>query len=204
MSIRSQIIQKSLNFFMRYGIKSVSMDDIARELGMSKKTLYQHVKDKKELVYLTFKHHLNKDEAFCEAMMESTDNAIQQLLDLGKHLVDHFQQMNPSTMFDVQKYYPSCWKLFHRHKNEYILNHVQTNITMGKQEGLYREELNTEIISRLYIHMVDASVNPDIFPEKEFNQIEIFMQMFDYHLHALMTEKGRAYFETHKETLFTT
>jgi len=189
---------------LKYGIKSVSMDDIARELGMSKKTLYLHVKDKRELVYLTFQHHLTEDQNYCNEMMASTSNAIQQFLNLAKHIVDHFKTMNPSTMFDVQKYYPSCWKLFAKHKDEFILAQVEENITDGIKTGLYRKELNVGIISKLYINLVDSSVSPDVFSGNSFNHIDIFVQLFDYHLHAIMTPKGRTYFEEHKETLFTT
>ncbi|MBO6517360.1 MAG: TetR/AcrR family transcriptional regulator [Bacteroidia bacterium] len=189
---------------MRFGIKSVSMDDIARELGMSKKTLYVHVKDKRELVYLTFKNHIEEDERFCNEVMDSTSNSIQQLLNLAKHLVDHFKNMNPSTMFDVQKYYPSCWKLFTKHKDEFILGQVRENITQGIDQGMYRDGVNIDIISKLYISLINASIDPAIFPGTKYNHIDIFVQLFDYHLHALMTDQGRAYFEEHKETLFTT
>jgi TetR/AcrR family transcriptional regulator, cholesterol catabolism regulator len=202
MDVKEQILSKSLGLFMRYGIKSVSMDDISREVGVSKKTLYQHVTDKRDLVRLTFERHLSDDEKFCTDMMDETSNAIQQLLNLAKHLVDNFSQMNPSTMFDVQKYYPTCWSLFDDHKNKYIKDQVVQNLTLGINDGLYRPELNVEIISRLYICLIDASVNPDTFPSKEFDRVSIFVQLFDYHLHAIMTEEGNQYFNTHKESFF--
>lgn len=202
MDVKEQILEKSLGLFMRYGIKSVSMDDISREVGVSKKTLYQHVEDKRDLVRLSFQRYLSHDEAFCTNVMCETINPIQQLLNLAKHLVENFSQMNPSTMFDVQKYYPTCWELFHDHKNKYIKNQVAQNLTLGIEMGLYRPELNVEIISKLYICLIDASVNPDTFPNKEFDRVTIFVQLFDYHLHAIMTPEGQAYFNTHKESFF--
>lgn len=202
MDVKEQILVKSLGLFMRYGIKSVSMDDISREVGVSKKTLYLHVSDKRDLVKLAFKRHLSDDEQFCTKMMDETVNPIQQLLNLAKHLVENFTQMNPSTMFDVQKYYPSCWALFDDHKNKYIKNQVLQNLTLGIETGMYRPELNVEIISRLYICLIDASVNPDTFPSKQFDRVAIFVQLFNYHLHAIMTAEGTTYFNTHKESFF--
>ena len=202
MGVKNQIIEKSLGMFLRYGIKSVSMEDISREVGVSKKTLYQHVTDKRDLVKLAIERHLNADEQFCTNMMDETINPIQQLLDLAKHLVGNFSRMNPSTMFDIQKYYPSCWALFDNHKNKYINNQVKQNLSLGIKSGHYRPELNPEIISRLYICLIDASVNPDTFPHKEFDRVTIFVQLFDYHLHAIMTAKGTTYFNTHKESFF--
>jgi AcrR family transcriptional regulator len=202
MDVKEQILEKSLSMFMRYGIKSVSMDDIARDIGVSKKTLYQHIEDKRDLVRLSFERHLNDDERFCTDMMVATANPIQQLLNLAKHLVDTFSQMNPSTMFDVQKYYPNCWQLFHDHKNKYIKTQVEENLNDGIKTGLYRPELNVGIISRLYICLIDASVDPDTFPHKDFDRVAIFVQLFDYHLHAIMTPEGTKYFNKHKEPFF--
>ncbi len=202
MDVKEQILEKSLEMFMRYGIKSVSMDDIARKVGVSKKTVYQHVPDKRDLVKQTFERHLCADEFFCPQMMDETNNPIQQLLNLAKHVVGNFSQMNPSTMFDVQKYYPSSWTLFDEHKNTYIKNQVIQNLELGIKSGLYRPDLNIEIISKLYICLIDASVNPDTFPSKDFDRVAIFVQLFDYHLHAIMTPEGNAYFNSHKESFF--
>ncbi|MFT7592572.1 MAG: AcrR family transcriptional regulator [bacterium] len=202
MDVKEQILEKSLGLFMRYGIKSVSMDDISREIGVSKKTVYQHVSDKRDLVRQTFERHLNSDEAFCTRMMDETNNPIQQLLNLAKHIVDNFSQMNPSTMFDIQKYYPSCWELFHDHKNKYIQSQVIDNLKLGIKTGHYRPELNVDIISKLYICLIDSTVNPDTFPAKEFDRVSIFVQLFDYHLHAIMTSEGTKYFNKHKESFF--
>lgn len=204
MELKNQIINSSLNFFMRYGIKSVSMDDIAREVGISKKTLYQHISDKKELVSLSIKHHLKEDESYCVEVMHSTDNAIQQLLNLAQHIISAFQNLNPSTIFDIQKYYPKCWKLFTKHREEFILNQIKNNLSRGIESGLYRPELNADIVARLYISLVDASINPDVFKPNQFKQTAIFQQLFDYHLNAVMSEKGHEYFDQNKETLFTT
>lgn len=188
--------------FMRFGIKSVSMDDIARDVGISKKTLYQHVEDKRDLVRLVFEQYLDDDEQYCTSMMDATINPIQQLLNLAKHIVEHFNDMNPSTMFDVQKYYPNCWELFNDHKNKYIKAQIEDNLHAGMDGGLYRPELNVQIISKLYICLIDATVNPETFPSKDFDRVSIFVQLFDYHLHAIMTTEGTKYFNAHKESFF--
>lgn len=187
---------------MRYGIKSISMDDIARNLGISKKTLYQHVSDKRELVRLVFLEHIQGDEQRCCEIMLETDNAIQQLLDLAQHLVSTHSELNPATIYDIQKYYPSVWQVFVEHKNTFIFEQVKQNLESGVNDGLYRAEINIDIVARLYIALVEASVSSESFGTGGHRHVEIFKELYCYHLHAVMSDKGRAYYNEHKETLF--
>ncbi len=202
MDTKEQILTKSLELFMRFGIKSVSMDDIAREVGISKKTLYQHVSDKRDLVNRTFERHIQNDETKCLNVMSTSVNSIQQLIDLAKHLVSTFSGMNPSTVFDIQKYYPTSWKLFDYHKHSFINKQIQDNLEAGIKSGLYRPEINVEIVTKFYISLIDATINPKVFPNTGMQHVKIFVQLFDYHLHAIMSNAGKVYFNSNKESIF--
>lgn len=202
MDPKEQILSKALQLFMRFGIKSVSMDDIAREVGISKKTLYQHVEDKRDLVNSTFERHILRDEANCLKVIAHTTNAIQQLIDLAKHIVSTFSEMNPSTILDIQKYYPTSWKLFDQHKHLFITKQIQDNLNAGIAAGLYRSEINVEIVTKFYISLIDTSVNPMIFTNSGMQHIQIFVQLFDYHLHAIMSDAGKVYYNSNKESIF--
>lgn len=202
MDQKTQIIRKAMSLFMQYGIKSVSMDDLSREMGISKKTLYQHFADKKELVNKAFETHILKDEKMCCTIMEESKNAIQQLMDLAKHLVETFTKLNPSTIFDIQKYYPNSWKLFSKHRSEFIHKQIANNLELGVQTGLYRKELDIEVTALLYISLVDAMVKPSVYAGNSLRHLDVFVQVFDYHLHAIMSDEGRTYFNSHKESFF--
>ncbi|MFT5158137.1 MAG: AcrR family transcriptional regulator [Bacteroidia bacterium] len=190
--------------FMRFGIKSVSMDNISSELGMSKKTLYTYFKDKRELVNESVGYHFDCDQKQCGLMMSSTHNAIEQLLKLAQHLSQNYQEINPSTLFDLRKYYPSSWKLFIAHKEVYIVDQVKTNIQLGQKSGLYRPEIDSDVIAKFYIELVEASINPDVFPLSKQPYINIAMQLMDYHLHALLTDQGRAELHEFKQIKYPT
>jgi len=202
MDQKTQIIQKAMALFMQYGIKSVSMDDLSREIGISKKTLYQHFVDKKELVFKSFETHILSDEKMCCTIMEESKNAIQQLIDLAQHIVETFSKLNPSTIFDIQKYYPNSWKLFNKHRNEFIHKQIVNNLNHGVQSGLYRKELDIEVTALLYISLVDAMVKPSVYADNKLRHLDVFVQVFDYHLHAIMSDEGRTYFNSHKESFF--
>ena len=201
MDVKGEIVRKSQDLFMRYGIKSVSMDDIAREVGISKKTLYQHVEDKRQLVTEVFESHIKNDESACCTIMDQTANPIQQLLDLAQHIISRFRHLNPSTLYDIQKYYPRCWKMFTNHKNEFIYQQIIDNLHLGIKTGLYRSELNVAIVAKLYISLIDLVTKPEQFQGDKIEYLDVYKQLFDYHLNAIMSEEGRSYYNQHKEAL---
>jgi len=186
---------------MRYGIKSVSMDDISQEMGISKKTLYQYVDDKRDLVYKAVEYHFNRDKLACDFLLADESNAIKQLLNLAHHITQTMGDMNPATIYDLQKYYPDSWNQVESHKKEYIISCIKANIDNGKKDGLYRLETDSDVIAKLYITLIDSSLNSPTFQSRSTNHSKLLTQIIDYHLHALMSEKGRKYLAKHKESL---
>ncbi len=195
------LLNTSIKLFMRYGIKSVSMDDISREMGISKKTLYQYVDDKRDLVYQAVGCHFSRDKVACDFLLADETNAIKQLLNLAHHITQTLGDMNPSTIYDLQKYYPDSWKQVEAHQQDYIINCIKSNIENGKKDGLYRSETDSDVVAKLYITLIDSSLHAPIFQSRDMNHSKLLTQIIDYHLHALMSEKGRKYLAKHKESL---
>ncbi|MCB0735465.1 MAG: TetR/AcrR family transcriptional regulator [Flavobacteriales bacterium] len=201
METSEKLLIRSLEMFMRYGIKSVSMDDIASEMGMSKKTLYQYVKDKRDLVNQSVNYHFTQDREACSRVLGHSSNAIEQMLDIASHVIQMMRQMNPSTIYDLRKYYPEGWKKFEEHRKVFIVSCIRDNIQNGKENGLYRPELSEDVIAKIYITLIDASVNPTSELAELQNYSEIIRQVIDYHLHAITTHEGREYLYKHIEAL---
>ena len=188
-----KILEGSEHLFSRYGIKSLTMDDVARELGMSKKTLYQYVSDKNDLVEKTLDFHLQHSKHTCELLIEDQNNPIDCMLAIGDFFSQHMKDTNPSLMFDLRKYHIGAWKKLEEYRFETILKQIEQNLIRGVKEGYYRENIDTNVIPRLYIGLTDAILESNYFPRDQFKFEEVVHQMLSYHIHGIATQKGKEY-----------
>lgn len=195
------IIDKSFSLFVKYGIKSVTMDDIAAQLGVSKKTLYLHVSDKKELVRLTVEDHISKVTSNCEVVFDQEMNPIDQLLGIIEINRKWASNMNPTLIFDLQKYHTDAWAKVEEHKKDFIYRHVYDNLVLGQEKGYYRPELKPNIISKYYLGMIGAMMNAELFSPEEFDMHKLQTELVIYHLHGISTGKGIDYLERKLKTL---
>jgi TetR/AcrR family transcriptional regulator, cholesterol catabolism regulator len=191
----NKILQQVSELYFKYGIKSVTMDDVARELGMSKKTLYEYFTDKNELVGKFLEFHIQKIRCVFEAEKEDTGNAIDHLLFISKIIFSFLKEMNPSVHYDLQKYYPEIFKSLFEYKRNNMLNSVIQNITRGMKEGVYRKDLKPTIIAHIYVARVEASMDADFLKTNDFTSSELFSEMFTYHIRGISSKKGIEYFE---------
>jgi AcrR family transcriptional regulator len=198
-STKEKILAGVETLFMKYGIRSVSMDDIARHLGISKKTLYQHFADKDELVMHMSQLHLDRDLQEYSHIASTSKNAVEELNRISHCLKRDFEDMNPSLLFDLQKYHPRAWGLWQDFKEKFIKESVVRNIRQGQQEGYFRAEINPEIIAVMRVLLIEASFNDQIFSKDKFNFVEVQIHMFDFFVHGLCTEKGWKLFLKNKE-----
>lgn len=196
---KDRIIVGADELFMRLGIKSVTMDDIASHLAVSKKTIYQHFKDKDALVTSVTKVHMQQDEKEVEALVEESENAIQELFFISKYIKAHVAKMNPSIMYDLKKYHSKAWANFQEHKMNCIYNTVVKNIERGKKEGTYREAVNAEIVSILRMQSIEMAFNPSLFPVPEFDLLEVNMQLFEHFVYGVVTTKGADLYDKYVE-----
>ena len=187
------LIENTTMVFMRYGIKSVTMDDIARELKISKKTLYQHVTDKSDLVVKIMEAQCVAEKEVIAKAVPSAENAIDELMIISEMLAKKLQKMNPSIHYDLEKYYPDAWKVFIDHKEGFVLECVKSNLERGVGEGIYRDNLNPEIISNLYIQKIDCIFDPAIFPVGKFTFYQVYLELMRYHILGVANKRGVKY-----------
>ncbi len=190
---RTEVIERATMLFMRFGIKSVTMDDVARELGVSKKTLYKHFTDKNELVHAILKLKLEMDAKYCLDFKRSSENAIDELINISRFVLEQVGNINPVVFYDLKKYHPEGWSMMEKHKWDFILNSIRENISRGIEEGVYRENLEKEIVARLYVASTDTIMGGEVFPWPEFRFDKVFLETIRFHLRGMASEKGIEY-----------
>jgi len=191
MGTQQKILDQTFTLVMKYGIKSVSMDDISSGIGISKKTIYQYFENKKSLLASVVENHISKDEREMTALKEASSNAIEEMVLIAKHVLTFLRGMSPSMMFDTKKYYPEIWHRIEEEHFTFIRNTVKANVVRGQREGLYLEDANAEIISLLYVRQTLALADEEIFPLSKFDRMELFKTMVTYHVRGLMSTDGR-------------
>ena len=191
-----KIIQQVSLLYMKYGIKSVTMDDVARELGVSKKTLYEHFDDKADLVKKVILYNITNIETQFNKASSKKLNALDTLMEIGNMIVRFLSDFNPSISYDLQKYYPSIWKMLIDYKKNRVFVNVKENLIKGIKEKLYREDLNPEIIARIYVSKIEATMDFDYKGSADINPIILYNELLKYHIRGIASKKGIEYFET--------
>ncbi|MCF6241479.1 MAG: TetR/AcrR family transcriptional regulator [Bacteroidales bacterium] len=166
------------------------MDDVARELGISKKTLYQHVTNKSELVEMVIRSEMEKASQKHMSIQQMNLNAIEELFEVSKIMNEHLKKHNPALFYDLRKYYPKLYHEIKKNKREKTYESVLRNLKKGIFEGLYRKEIKAEIIAKLYVSRIEHSYEESIFSLEEITSIEVFNEILIYHLHGICNEKG--------------
>ncbi|MCP4460312.1 MAG: TetR/AcrR family transcriptional regulator [Cytophagales bacterium] len=196
---KEKIIAEAGEMFMRYGVRSVTMDDVGRELGMSKKTLYQFFTNKDDLVLEVSKAHIEHERVEFGAVEAKSDNALNEFFTLTKCVRRSMQRVNPSLLFDLQKYHPSSWDLFLDFKLNFIRAMVERNVRKGIEEGYYRKEMNPEVLAKVRMEQVQMVFDPKIFSPAEYDLVEVQMQVLDHFIHGLLSDKGRELYHTYRK-----
>ncbi len=199
MDTKSKILNGAEELFFKYGIKSVTMEDIAKHLGISKKTIYQFYSDKNELVEIFMAERLKENEHECRLIAKNATNVIEIFFALMEHLGVMFSNMNPKLFYDLQKYHPTTWKLFKQFKEGFIELMVQDSLKRGMKEGFVRKDINTKIIARLRMEEVEMGFNPELFPPNKFKIIDVQLALLDHFLHGVCTLKGHKLINKHKQ-----
>jgi AcrR family transcriptional regulator len=194
---KENILHTTWKMFFQYGIKSVTMDDIASNMGISKKTLYQYFPNKKELVRQACAWELNHPEFSFRSEKMKQLNALDQYFEFFAFVNDKLQQRCDSLDYDLKKYYPEFWKEFKETRMRKFYDELKINLEQGITEGFYRPEINIHFISKnlvsFYLNL--AITEYQVFTDEEVFNIEMHKELTVYHLHGICTEKGIKYFE---------
>ena len=198
MENKERILLKAHELFNRYGIRSVSMDDIAAQLGMSKKTLYQYYADKDELVNAVFSGIMDHNKKECTGCRSNGENAIHEVFLSFDMLEGMLSEMNPSILFDMQKYHPSAFRKFEDYRNNFLYGLISENIERGIKEELYRSDVDVEILTRYRLFSIMISFDSDVFPANKTKLVYIEQQLLEHYLWGLATNKGQKLIQKYK------
>lgn len=190
-----KILEVASHIFKKYGVRSVSMDDIARELGVSKKTLYVCVENKEDLIKKSLTKHIECKKKEIDALVQNATNALDAFVKVGMQVQQEIQHLNPVLMYDLQKYHRDAWLLMEDFQKKMIHTFMLDNIERGIKEGLYRLNLNADILAKCYLVSMPLFGDTDLF--RLYAPAEIHKQFITYHIHGLITDKGRALLETY-------
>jgi AcrR family transcriptional regulator len=199
MSQEERIIKGALDLFLQAGIKSVTMDDIARHLGMSKKTIYQFFGDKNELVVALVKSRLQEDEREMNAIMESSANVIEEMIKMMKCSEEILSRVNPIVFHDMQKYHPEAWQEFQRFKAEVIIKKLEELLLKGINQGFIRNDIDVKILATMRVNQVEMGFNTQIFPIGHFNSWKVQVQLLEHFNYGICTIKGHELLDKYKE-----
>ncbi|MFA6261505.1 MAG: TetR/AcrR family transcriptional regulator [Bacteroidia bacterium] len=189
--VKEKILIEAENLFMRYGFKSITMDDVSRELGVSKKTLYLHFADKHDLVNQCVECHLERMNQTCSHLIETKEDPISTLLAITEFNIQQLQRVSQSSIYDLKKYFKGAWDKLMENRNQFIYKSIKANLELGMKKGLYRKELDPEVVGMIYIHLVSLVIDPANHRDSEMDLRKILLEIVSYHLNSVCTEKGR-------------
>lgn len=199
MEPQDRILQKAHELFLRYGIRSVSMDEIASQLGMSKKTIYQFYTDKDALVHGVIDTEINCSKSECMSHKERCENPVHEIYLAVEMVQDMLRVMNPSIIYDMQKYHPGAFKKMRDHQENFLYGIIKQNLDEGKLLGLYRPEIDTHILSKFRLASVFLLFDQHLFPADKFNIGEVLAEMTMNFLNGLTTTKGQKLIEKYNK-----
>jgi len=188
--LREKILKKAIDLFINFGFKSVTMDDIASEMHISKKTIYSHFNNKTKLVeaatFCVFETISNEINCICEMQK----NPIEELYEIKKSVMLHLKNEKTSTHYQLCKYYPEINESLKKKQFELMQACVVNNFERGIEMGLYRTNLNEEFVSRIYFLGITGIKDENLFPTNVFTKTKIMDNFLEYHLRGIITKEG--------------
>jgi TetR/AcrR family transcriptional regulator, cholesterol catabolism regulator len=190
LEIKDRIIAKARELFFRYGVKSVTMDDIASDLGISKKTIYLHFEDKDDIVYQLMLLEMNQDKCDWDNLEKTSKDVIERTVKSMELIKQAFTEINPTAFFDIKKYHPKSWQIFQDHKQNFILASIIKDLKDGIEQGYFRPDIKVDILAKMRLEQIELGFDPQVFPPQKFGIVEVELTMLDNFIRGILTEKG--------------
>jgi len=188
--MREKIIYKSADLFLSYGFKSVTMDDIANALGISKKTIYQHFDNKTKLVEATTLSMFSIISHGIDCICALEKNPIEEIYDIKRFVMEHLKNEKSSPQYQLQKYYPKIYQSLKSKQFEVMYQCVKANLDRGIAIGIYRDSIHVDFITRIYFNSMLSIKDEDLFSKKNFSMNMLMENYIEYHLRGICTTNG--------------
>lgn len=190
MEAKERILIKAEELFMQFGIRSVSMDDIANSLGMSKKTLYQYYADKDELVDAVVDGHISGMQQDCLNVRQDAKDAVHEIFITMERIMDEFNNMNPMLLYDLEKFHFRSYQRFREHKDKFLAKMIRDNMEWGIRDELYRPEVNVDVLCKFRLESMMTPFNVAVFPPGKYNLGSLSEEIIQHFVYGLATIKG--------------
>mgnify|MGYP001456076411 FL=1 len=195
MNIKLNIVEKANTLFRTYGFRGVTVDDICKECGISKKTIYNYYSDKQSLANETIKYHYNNLHKEIKEIIDLSDNSIETFFKISSHFRETLNDTTPLFVHDLKKFHPDLYNNHQDYKENLFEKSLQKVLIKGKNEGFIRDDINDTIVSKLRIEMIEIGFNQDVFPLKKYNYRDIQLISFDLFLRGIVTTDGLNVYE---------
>lgn len=185
-----RIREKAKELFLRYGVRSVSMDDIANQLGMSKKTIYQYFTDKNELVDSVVDEEVSEMQHDCMQCIEAAQNPIEEIFLTIDKIIDQLGNMNPMVLYDLEKFHVRAYQRFMEHRNRFLLEIIKKNLDWGIREELYRSDIDIDVIARFRLDSMMIPFNIDLYPPSKYKLADVTKVVIEHYVFGVASLKG--------------
>ncbi len=198
MESKEKILKGVEELFFKYGIKNITMDEIARHLSISKKTIYQFFKDKDEVVHSLMLHTLENDKCRINKAKDASKNVVEEVLKMMDEMREMFQRINPILFYELHKFHPQTWRVFQDFKSSFISKMVESSLKRGQVEGFIRKDINIKILTRMRVEMVEQAMRGEMFPHDQFNVVDVQLALTEHFLYGVCTLKGHKLINKYK------
>jgi len=192
MDVKERILGKAADLFLRYGIRSITMDEIATQLGISKKTIYQFFTDKDDMVSAVIDQEIRKNEEECVLFRQQAENAVHQIFMAQESVEEMLKYTNPLMVYDLEKHHPRAFKRLKEFKYQFLYQVLMDNLQWGMEEEVYRPDLQKDIVVKARIEAAFLVFNPDVYPHSRYKVAEVAFELAILFLHSIATDSGRA------------
>ncbi len=195
MEQKERILEKATSLFMQYGIRSITMDEIAAQLGISKKTIYQFFTDKDSMVEAFVNEEMKRNEDGCRNFSVSADNAVHEVFLAMDDIQEMLKAMNPQLLYDLEKHHPIAYKRLKQYKYQFLYAVTKQNLERGEKEELYRTGVNIDLTSRHRIETAFMPFNQEVFPHTKYPIYQTCQELAVLYLHSICNQNGKQLIE---------
>jgi len=199
--MKEKILKGAEDLFFKYGIKNITMDEVAKHLGMSKKTIYEYFKDKDEIIHSLMFQKLEQDRITFTKTYSESENVVAEVFGIMKNLKEIIGNINPILFHELHKFYPNTWKLYEDFKNSFILENIERCLRKGQSDGLVRADINIRLLARMRLENIDMSLQGRVFSNDKFSLLEVQLAMTEHFLYGICTLKGHKLINKYKNII---
>lgn len=197
----AKIIAKAGELFLQLGLRAVTMEDVAKELGMSKKTIYSLFDNKADLIMQVVKADMMEKECSTEALVKANHDAVKEMLFIGQQVATTLRTFSLNIIHELNRFYPEVWTVIEEHKSSCVYQTLLDNVAKGREQGYYRDNFDTELVVRLYIATTDCIIQQGATLRTKYNIGDVYYQHVLHHLHSICNENGRTLLTQHLKTI---